>query len=96
MHAAGLGHKCGLRPAWQGRRWQAAPFHSALGVRGPNLPPYLTSLPKPCQVKAPWHLTYSCAQGTSKPCGKCERCMLRAEAFEQAGVDDPLLAGAAH
>lgn len=44
------------------------------------------------QVRAPWHLAYSCAEGQAEPCGKCARCMLRAQAFEQAGVEDPLLA----
>lgn len=43
------------------------------------------------QVRAPWHLTYSCAEGGAEPCGKCARCMLRAQAFEEAEVEDPLL-----
>ena len=35
--------------------------------------------------------TYSCYEGGEKPCGKCGTCVERAEAFKNAGVDDPLV-----
>ncbi|MDL2283036.1 7-cyano-7-deazaguanine synthase QueC [Odoribacter sp. OttesenSCG-928-G04] len=34
-------------------------------------------------------LTWSCYRGDEKPCGKCDSCLLRAEAFKKAGVEDP-------
>ena len=34
-------------------------------------------------------LTWSCYRGTDKPCGTCDSCLLRADAFEKAGVIDP-------
>lgn len=43
------------------------------------------------QVEAPWHLTYSCAEGGEQPCGTCGPCSKRAAAFRAAGVADPLL-----
>lgn len=43
------------------------------------------------QVAAPWHLTYSCAEGGAAPCGACEPCRGRAAAFAAAGVEDGLL-----
>lgn len=35
--------------------------------------------------------TWSCYQGEDTPCGVCDSCLLRARAFEQAGVVDTLL-----
>jgi 7-cyano-7-deazaguanine synthase len=33
--------------------------------------------------------TWSCYRGGKKPCGTCDSCLLRAEAFKKAGYKDP-------
>lgn len=52
------------------------------------------------QVGAPWHLTYSCTEGSkgssaglapgvpARQCGKCQHCRARQAAFAAAGVKD--------
>ena len=35
--------------------------------------------------------TWSCYRGGEKPCGTCDSCLLRAEAFKKAGYPDPSL-----
>ena len=35
--------------------------------------------------------TWSCYRGGERPCGTCPTCVERARAFEQAGVNDPLV-----
>jgi 7-cyano-7-deazaguanine synthase len=42
----------------------------------------------------PYEKTWTCYVGSDRPCGKCGSCTERAEAFEFAGVPDPLLAAA--
>ena len=38
--------------------------------------------------------THTCYNGQRPPCGRCPACELRAKGFAEAGVADPLLAGA--
>ena len=37
-------------------------------------------------------LTHTCYEGVRPPCGVCAACQLRARGFEEAGIEDPLLA----
>lgn len=42
------------------------------------------------QLGVDFGLTWSCYRGTEKPCGSCDSCLLRAKAFKEAQVKDPL------
>lgn len=42
-------------------------------------------------LNVPYKLTWSCYNGSDKPCGKCGTCIDRAAAFEANGVADPAL-----
>jgi 7-cyano-7-deazaguanine synthase len=42
------------------------------------------------ELDAPLHLTWSCYQGEDLACGMCDSCVLRLQAFEQAGRADPI------
>lgn len=42
-------------------------------------------------LEVPFKLTWSCYNGSDKPCGKCGTCIDRAKAFEANGVKDPAL-----
>ncbi|MCZ6633805.1 MAG: 7-cyano-7-deazaguanine synthase QueC [bacterium] len=42
-------------------------------------------------LNAPLHLTWSCYDREDVACGRCDSCILRLRAFEQAGVRDPIL-----
>jgi len=39
----------------------------------------------------PFEMTYTCYKGDPISCGKCGACTARLEAFQQAGVEDPLI-----
>jgi len=43
------------------------------------------------ELGVPFELTWSCYRGGTKPCGTCDSCLLRAKAFEDAGVVDKAL-----
>ena len=42
------------------------------------------------RLGVPFHITWSCYQSGKRPCGKCHSCRLRATAFREAGMSDPL------
>ncbi len=42
-------------------------------------------------LKAPLNLSWSCYYGDETPCEHCESCVRRSNAFEQLGLEDPLL-----
>lgn len=43
------------------------------------------------ELGVPYEKTWTCYVGEDAPCGKCGSCTERAEAFEFAGIADPLL-----
>ncbi len=43
------------------------------------------------RMKVPFELSWSCYRLSDKPCGTCHSCVLRATAFREAGLPDPLL-----
>ena len=42
------------------------------------------------KLGVPYQYTWSCYNGSDKPCGKCGTCIDRIEAFRANGVEDPL------
>lgn len=42
------------------------------------------------KLDAPLHLTWSCYQGGSKACGRCDSCLLRLKGFREAGYEDDI------
>ncbi len=45
---------------------------------------------KGIELRAPLHLTWSCYVNNDRACGRCQSCMLRLKAFEDAGVKDKI------
>lgn len=45
---------------------------------------------KGLELGAPLRLTWSCYQNADEACGVCDSCLLRLQAFEEAGVPDPV------
>ncbi|MDL5502432.1 MAG: 7-cyano-7-deazaguanine synthase, partial [Candidatus Methanoperedens sp.] len=43
------------------------------------------------KIGAPLEWSWSCYNGSEKPCGTCESCLRRKRAFEISGTKDPLL-----
>ena len=46
---------------------------------------------KGLEIGVPYELTWSCYEGTEKPCGVCGTCRDRQQAFALNGVEDPAL-----
>src|SRR5262245_40456598 len=45
---------------------------------------------KGVELRAPFHLTWSCYRDSDTACGVCDSCALRLRAFQQAGIEDPI------
>ena len=43
------------------------------------------------KLKVPFKNTWSCYTGGSRPCGKCDSCRFRIQAFQLLGLTDPVL-----
>lgn len=42
------------------------------------------------ELNVPYELTWSCYEGSDKPCGTCGTCLDRIKAFEANGIKDPI------
>jgi 7-cyano-7-deazaguanine synthase len=50
-----------------------------------------TIVKKGLELKAPFHLTWSCYRDSDVACGNCDSCGLRLRAFQEVGIDDPIV-----
>jgi 7-cyano-7-deazaguanine synthase len=46
------------------------------------------------KLRVPFELTWTCYESGERPCGHCLSCVLRAQAFHKAGLQDPLISRA--
>jgi 7-cyano-7-deazaguanine synthase len=77
-----------------GRAFSLCDWHT-LGLHAPYLDMTKGDICKRgVELSVPYEKTWTCYVGGDRPCGKCGSCTERAEAFEFAGVPDPLLAAA--
>lgn len=42
-------------------------------------------------LRVPFELSWSCYQDNDKACGICDSCLLRKKAFQEAGIEDPII-----
>ena len=45
---------------------------------------------KGMELGAPLHLSWSCYKNNDKACGRCDSCLRRLRAFQEAGFEDPI------
>jgi 7-cyano-7-deazaguanine synthase len=45
---------------------------------------------KGLELRAPFHLTWSCYRESDAACGICDSCALRLRAFQEKGIEDPI------
>jgi 7-cyano-7-deazaguanine synthase len=43
------------------------------------------------ELEAPFQLTWSCYRDSDVACGNCDSCALRLRAFQEVGIDDPIV-----
>ncbi len=64
---------------------------SGIGIKAPLIKMRKSGIVrKGVELKAPFHLTWSCYKDSDVACGGCDSCLLRLRGFREAGVRDPL------
>ncbi|MEK7680093.1 MAG: 7-cyano-7-deazaguanine synthase QueC [Deltaproteobacteria bacterium] len=64
---------------------------SGISIKTPLIKMHKSGIVKKgVELKAPFHLTWSCYKDSIKACGECDSCLLRLRGFKEAGVIDPL------